>query len=135
MTKEPELVWAQTIGTAGDTEVPLFIDAPNPVSHGDEPDEELSLTEAGESVGTRHFRGLDGIRAFAVIAVLLFHFGVNGFSGGMLGVDMFFALSGYLITSLLVAEHHRTGTIRLRNFYERRARRLVGRVEISGGTQ
>ncbi len=68
---------------------------------------------------------LDGIRAVAVIAVLFFHAGVGWFGGGMLGVDMFFALSGFLITSLLVAEHRRSGTIRLGQFYERRARRLL----------
>jgi peptidoglycan/LPS O-acetylase OafA/YrhL len=68
---------------------------------------------------------LDGIRAVAVIAVLFFHAGVGWFGGGMLGVDMFFALSGFLITSLLVAEHRRSGTVRLGHFYERRARRLL----------
>lgn len=93
----------------------------------------VSLQESGSErpsgAGTRavssHVPGLDGIRALAVIAVLLFHFGVNGFSGGMLGVDMFFALSGFLITSLLLEERQRSGTIRLRNFYKRRARRLL----------
>ena len=68
---------------------------------------------------------LDGIRAVAVAAVLLFHAGVGWFGGGMLGVDMFFALSGFLITTLLVAEHRRSGTLHLGHFYERRARRLL----------
>ena len=53
----------------------------------------------------RHVGALDGIRAVPVVAVLLFHAGVAWFGGGMLGVDMFFALSGFLITSLLVAEY------------------------------
>ena len=54
---------------------------------------------------------LDGVRALAVIAVLLFHAEVPGFDGGYLGVSVFFTLSGYLITSLLVSEHDRTGRI------------------------
>ena len=61
----------------------------------------------------RHVGALDGIRAVPVVAVLLFHAGVAWFGGGMLGVDMFFALSGFLITSLLVAEYQRSGTLRL----------------------
>ncbi len=68
---------------------------------------------------------LDGVRALAVIAVLLFHAEVPGFDGGYLGVSVFFTLSGYLITSLLVAEHERLGRIDLVRFYGRRIRRLL----------
>lgn len=68
---------------------------------------------------------LDGVRALAVAAVLLFHAEVPGFDGGYLGVSVFFTLSGYLITSLLVAEHDRTGRIELARFYGRRVRRLL----------
>ncbi len=68
---------------------------------------------------------LDGVRAVAVTAVLLFHGGVPGFEGGYLGVSVFFTLSGYLITSLLLQEHHRTGAIDLPGFYSRRLRRLL----------
>ncbi|HWL42884.1 MAG TPA: acyltransferase family protein [Ilumatobacter sp.] len=68
---------------------------------------------------------LDGVRALAVLAVLLFHGGVWGFSGGYLGVSVFFTLSGYLITSLLVHEHDATGRIDLGTFYARRLRRLL----------
>ena len=53
---------------------------------------------------------LDGVRALAVAAVLLFHAEVPGFSGGYLGVSVFFTLSGYLITTLLLTEHATTGT-------------------------
>jgi peptidoglycan/LPS O-acetylase OafA/YrhL len=60
-----------------------------------------------------------------VLAVLAFHFGVPGAAGGYLGVDVFFVLSGFLITGLLLAEHERTGGIGLRRFWERRARRLL----------
>ena len=68
---------------------------------------------------------LDGVRALAVISVLLFHAEVPGFDGGYLGVSVFFTLSGYLITSLLVSEHDRTGRIDLARFYGRRVRRLL----------
>ena len=68
---------------------------------------------------------LDGVRALAVIAVLLFHAGTPGFDGGYLGVSVFFTLSGYLITSLLLREHDTTGGIDLRAFYGRRIRRLL----------
>ena len=61
----------------------------------------------------------------AVVAVLLYHGGVSWSGGGFLGVEMFFVLSGFLITSLLVAEWGRSGRIALRSFWERRARRLL----------
>ncbi|MCH8850819.1 MAG: acyltransferase, partial [Chloroflexi bacterium] len=73
--------------------------------------------------------GLDGLRALAVIAVLLFHaelfWSPVRFAGGFLGVDVFFVLSGYLITSLLLAERGRGGAIDVRAFWLRRARRLL----------
>lgn len=67
---------------------------------------------------------LDGIRALAVIAVLLFHAMIPWAQGGMGGVDVFFVLSGYLITRILAREADSTGTIELRRFYVRRLRRL-----------
>ena len=67
----------------------------------------------------RHVPALDGVRGLAVVAVLLFHGGVSWLPGGFLGVDAFFVLSGYLITSLLLAGQP------LREFWERRARRLL----------
>ena len=69
--------------------------------------------------------GLDGIRAVAVAAVLLFHADISWMPGGFLGVDIFFVLSGYLITSLLLDEYRRTRTLKLAQFYVRRARRLL----------
>jgi peptidoglycan/LPS O-acetylase OafA/YrhL len=68
---------------------------------------------------------LDGIRALAVTAVVLFHAGVPGVGGGFLGVDAFFVLSGFLITSLLLDERRARGRIDLRRFWLRRARRLL----------
>src|SRR6266849_5758489 len=69
--------------------------------------------------------GLDGLRAIAVIGVLLYHAGVSWMPGGLLGVDLFFVISGFLITSLLVAELQRSGSIAMVAFYRRRARRLL----------
>src|SRR5262249_890246 len=66
---------------------------------------------------------LDGLRGVAVVGVLLFHGG--HLTGGYLGVDLFFALSGFLITSLLLAESHASARISLRAFWARRARRLL----------
>ena len=73
----------------------------------------------------RYQPALDGLRAIAVLAVLLYHGQVGWTRGGFLGVDLFFVLSGYLITSLLLAEHMRRGTIDLARFWSRRARRLL----------
>ena len=70
-----------------------------------------------------HWPVLDGLRGVAVVAVVAYHFG--RLSGGFLGVDLFFALSGFLITSLLVRESATTGTIGLRQFWGRRFRRLL----------
>jgi peptidoglycan/LPS O-acetylase OafA/YrhL len=69
--------------------------------------------------------GLDGVRAFAVLAVIAYHAGVTHASGGFLGVDAFFCLSGFLITSLLLGEVRHTGSVRLATFWARRARRLL----------
>lgn len=71
----------------------------------------------------RHVPALDGLRGVALLGVLFFH--ANGaLPGGYLGVDLFFVLSGYLITSLLLAEHRESGRIALSSFWVRRARRL-----------
>lgn len=67
---------------------------------------------------------VDGLRAVAVIPVILFHAGFSIFSGGYIGVDVFFVISGYLITSIIVSEVHE-GTFTLAKFYERRARRIL----------
>jgi peptidoglycan/LPS O-acetylase OafA/YrhL len=69
-------------------------------------------------------REIDGLRALAVLPVILFHAGFQTFSGGFVGVDIFFVISGYLITSIILAEME-AGTFTLANFYERRARRIL----------
>ena len=68
---------------------------------------------------------IEGLRAVAVLAVLLFHAGVPGLAGGYVGVDVFFVVSGFLITSLLVTEKETSGRISLSAFYARRIRRLL----------
>ncbi|MBV1892614.1 MAG: acyltransferase [Ilumatobacteraceae bacterium] len=68
---------------------------------------------------------LDGVRALAVLVVLAFHLELPGAHGGYLGVSVFFTLSGFLITRLLLAEHDRGGSLALRRFYGRRIRRLL----------
>jgi peptidoglycan/LPS O-acetylase OafA/YrhL len=68
---------------------------------------------------------LDGVRAVAVSTVLLFHAGLSWMGGGYLGVSVFFTLSGFLITSLLLAEQHATGSVGTAAFYTRRAKRLL----------
>lgn len=73
----------------------------------------------------RHITGLDGIRAIAVIMVLAYHLKLALFKSGFLGVTVFFVLSGYLITGILISEVEEEGTIDLKNFWLRRIRRLV----------
>ena len=72
----------------------------------------------------RRLGALDGVRALAVTAVVLYHLDDRILPGGFLGVDVFFVLSGYLITSLMLDEHRRSGSVRVRDFWRRRARRL-----------
>jgi peptidoglycan/LPS O-acetylase OafA/YrhL len=80
---------------------------------------------SGDPAGGGHVRALDGMRAIAVVLVLLFHLEVPIFSAGFVGVDIFFVLSGFLITTLLLTELERTGRISLPQFWARRARRLL----------
>ena len=80
---------------------------------------------AGHTTEFRYKPALDGLRAIAVLSVLAYHFGADWAQGGFLGVDMFFVLSGYLITSLLLVEWARSGRIQFAAFWARRARRLL----------
>src|ERR1700761_6588517 len=77
-----------------------------------------------ERASLRYRADIDGLRAIAVVPVVLYHYGIAGFSGGFVGVDVFFVISGFLITSLIFAEM-REGTFSVAGFYERRARRIL----------
>ena len=74
---------------------------------------------------SKYLPSIDSLRALAVLAVIIYHVDVNYLPGGFLGVDLFFVLSGYLISSLIIKEHKNTGSVNLYNFYIRRARRLL----------
>ena len=76
-----------------------------------------------------HLPVLDGLRTLAVVPVVLFH-AFGGFPGGFIGVDLFFVISGFLITSILLRERESTGRIRLPTFWARRFRRLVPAVAV-----
>ncbi|MGW7414827.1 acyltransferase family protein, partial [Streptomyces sp. NPDC054863] len=91
-----------------------------------EPPSNPGNTESGPSPHRSAFRpDIEGLRAVAVLAVLAFHAQIPGAQGGFVGVDVFFVISGYLITGLLVREAIATGRIKLVDFFSRRARRLL----------
>ena len=82
--------------------------------------------DRGRSSGEMgYLPGLDGLRAIAIIGVLLYHAGIDWMPGGFLGVDVFFVISGFLITSLILEEYDRSGRVDFRRFYLGRARRLL----------
>ena len=84
-----------------------------------------AVPDGGRPISFSFVPGLDGLRAIAVLGVMLFHGGAPLVGGGFLGVNMFFVLSGFLITSLLLGEWTKRLTIRLGQFWTRRARRLL----------
>src|SRR5580698_739365 len=84
-----------------------------------------TTVDAPTAVTGQYLPALDGLRAFAVAGVFAYHLGFGWASGGYLGVDLFFVLSGFLITSLLLEEWVTTARIKLAAFWARRARRLL----------
>lgn len=113
MSRRPH--WAHRVGSS--TGRANDAAGPGPGVHGDR----------GRDDGYRlpQLPAIDGLRAVAVSAVLLYHLPEAWFPGGFLGVDVFFVISGFLITSLVTVEVHRTGRINLGHFWLRRARRLL----------
>ncbi len=95
----------------------------------------VTNTDTASSAGRRsgganiskvpYLPGLDGMRALAVIAVMLYHANSSWLKGGFIGVEVFFVISGYLITLLLIAEHEKTGVVDMKGFWVRRFRRLL----------
>ncbi len=82
--------------------------------------------EAGTAPGDRPFRpDVQGLRAVAILLVVLFHAGIPGISGGYVGVDVFFVISGFVITGVLLREREASGRTSILNFYGRRARRII----------
>ena len=82
--------------------------------------------QQGQRAEQSKFRpDIEGLRAIAVISVVLFHASVPGLAGGYVGVDVFFVISGFLITGLLWREVSTSDSVRLRAFYGARARRLL----------
>ena len=87
---------------------------------------ELTGNEAGTPPGDRKFRpDVQGMRAIAILLAIVYHAGVPGFQGGYVGIEVFFVISGFVITGLLLREHERTGHTSLRSFYGRRVRRIM----------
>jgi peptidoglycan/LPS O-acetylase OafA/YrhL len=83
------------------------------------------MTQPSQKTPTKYRPDIDGLRAIAIIAVVFYHAGFPGFPGGFVGVDVFFVISGFLITALLFNEAAATGRLGLSAFYARRVRRLL----------
>lgn len=83
------------------------------------------MPEPIKASNSRYMPGIDGLRALAVLAVIIYHLNYNWAPGGLLGVGIFFVLSGYLITDLLIAQWSRHGRLDMKDFWLRRARRLL----------
>jgi len=117
----PRIQTASPRGVEGTTRVNTFLTpAGNYVgSHA-----EVTLVMHDKSSRLGYVPALDGLRGFAVLAVIMYHAQVPFFQGGFIGVDIFFVLSGFLITSLLVREFYSQQRIDLKNFYVRRVLRL-----------
>jgi peptidoglycan/LPS O-acetylase OafA/YrhL len=82
--------------------------------------------DSGAPPGDRQFRpDVQGLRAIAILLALVYHADIPPFSGGYVGIEVFFVISGFVITGLLLREHEKTGHTSLRSFYGRRVRRIL----------
>jgi len=88
-------------------------------------DHSRGLTGRPSATGDRRITSLDGLRAISLLILMGYHFGVGWLQGGFFGLDIFYVLSGYLITGLLLSEYRKRGSIKLSAFWLRRARRLL----------
>jgi len=84
----------------------------------------MSTKNLNGQVGVRHIASIDGLRAIAVTAVVLYHLGISWIPGGFLGVDLFFVISGYVITRLILDSINQSSALDLRSFYAARLRRI-----------
>ena len=84
----------------------------------------MSSKNSTGKVGVRHISSIDGLRAIAVTAVVLYHLGISWIPGGFLGVDLFFVISGYVITRLILDSINQSSALDLRAFYAARLRRI-----------
>ncbi|MCX6446790.1 MAG: acyltransferase family protein [Actinobacteria bacterium] len=84
----------------------------------------MSAKNLTGKVGVRHIASIDGLRAIAVTAVVLYHLGISWIPGGFLGVDLFFVISGYVITRLILDSINQSSALDLREFYTARLRRI-----------
>ncbi len=114
---------ASTAPTRADTRPTQRIGIP--WGKGPETSTSTPSTHAAEISRVPYLPGLDGMRALAVMAVMVYHANADWLPGGYLGVEVFFVISGYLITLLLISEKERTSTIDMKHFWYRRARRLL----------
>src|ERR1700733_11659061 len=85
----------------------------------------IALTARPSATGKERINALDGLRAVALLIIMGYHFGVGWLQGGFFSLDIFYVLSGYLITGLLVSEYRKRDGITLSAFWLRRARRLL----------
>lgn len=120
----PEPVEAPSPGPGATAEAEAGTDPGTGPETGPATPSEAAAKDAGEAAKPRYWPGIDGLRALAVAAVVAYHMDSRWVPGGFFGVDLFFVISGYLITTLLAAEWRRLGRIGLGRFWLRRVRRL-----------
>ena len=117
---------AQDGPEAEERQTPSHLTPPHPVEASAPPQPKKHTDKrAKPKKGVRYIPALDGLRALAVLAVIAYHTGLPGCEGGLMGVTVFFVISGYIVTKILLVEFARTGRISFKDFYIRRAKRLL----------